>query len=60
MERKITLSFWNPPKEETEKEQKPEEVILYGQGAGLYSCLNFLAEKMSQKDFDHKGFEVHQ
>ena len=48
MKRQITLSLLkeNPKKEEAR--QEPEEITLYGSGAGLYSYLNVLAEKLAQ------------
>ena len=59
MKQKITLSLWNPPKEEPAPMQKPEEVTLYGQGAGLYSYLNILAERLADPGFDKNGFPIH-
>lgn len=58
MKRKITLSFWDPPREE--KTKQPEEVTLYGQGAGLYSYLNVLAQTFSAPGFDRSGVDIRQ
>ena len=60
MKRQISLSLLreNPKKEE--KHLKPEEITLYGSGAGLYSYLNVLAEKLAQKELSHRTPELKQ
>lgn len=60
MKRQITISLLreNPKKEE--KAQDPEDITLYGSGAGMYSYLNMLAQKLSQPRLDGQVPEIKQ
>ena len=60
MKRQITISLLreNPKKEE--KIQDPEDITLYGSGAGMYSYLNMLAQKLAQPKLDGRIPEIKQ
>ena len=40
--------------------QKPEEITVYAQGAGLYSYLAVLAQQITAPRFDRRNFEIRQ
>lgn len=51
--------FFDSSKLKTEV-KSPEDVTLYGRGAGLYSYLNVLAEKLAVPSFDRQLFKIKQ
>ena len=58
MAKQITLSL--PKPRPAREEAKPEEITLYGKGAGLYSYLNVLAERLADPGFRSHPFEIRQ
>lgn len=59
MKREIKLEIFTPAKREPQK-KNPEEVMVYGSGAGLYGHLNTLAQALSRRNDRQKPFEIHQ
>ncbi len=58
---KPEIKLFNTIKIRTEANiHTPEEVTVYGRGAGLYSYLNVLAEKIAVPRFDRQQFEIKQ
>ena len=57
---KPEIHLYTAPVEKNTEMRDPEEVTLYGTGAGLYSYLNELARQLSIPDFDRKPFELKQ
>ena len=59
MKREIKLQIFTPAKREPQK-KNPEEVMVYGSGAGLYGHLNTLAQAVNARKTAHSPFEIHQ
>ena len=60
MKREITISLAKDENDWEFLKQKPEEVTVYAQGAGLYSYLSVLAERITAPRFDRRHFEIRQ
>ena len=60
MKRELKLSLPDDSKDWEFLKQKPEEITLYAQGAGLYTYLSVLAERITAPRFDGRHFEIRQ
>ena len=59
MKKEMTFS-WSVPFPPEQERKDPEEITLYGKGAGLYSYLNVLAETLSSPGPEAGPFEIYQ
>ena len=60
MKREIVISLSGKDTAQETQRQTPEEVTLYGKGAGLYSYLNILARKLEEPGFSRQTTQVKQ